>query len=458
MQAWRDGMPLDSTCRSISRSISTRSSPAWRRESRTGSPAASPSARRSASFRVLEAPLAGADVVELNPLNDPIRAHRGGGRQAGQGDRRPHAHGVPMIRSRLPCRLAPDCRPRPRRFPGRGPGGPAIDYAKLRDETAQRLSEYIRINTSNPPGNELATARWLADVLAKEGDPGDDPRHRGAGPRARQLLRPAPGHRGGKGDRPGAPHGRGAGHAPRTGPSIRSAGAIKDGYVWGRGALDMKGHGIIQLMALIALKRAGVPLTRDLVYVGNADEEIGGLGSRTFIERHPDLVKPIEYLLTEGADTRVEKGSALVRHRRRREADLVEEAGREGHDLARLGPAGRQPGGAPGARDRPDRGVPDAGAPHAGGGPLLQGAGTRRDRSGKGLALERRGGAEDPAGPGLAPELSPSATRCSGPPSPRRCCGARTKPTPSRRRRRSSSTSGCSPTRTPSPSGARSIV
>jgi acetylornithine deacetylase/succinyl-diaminopimelate desuccinylase-like protein len=70
----------------------------------------------------------------------------------------------------------------------------------------------------------------------------------------------------------------------------------------------MKGHGIIQLMALIAFKRAGVRLNRDLVYVGNADEEIGGLGSRTFVQRHPDLVKQIEYVLTEGADTRVEKG------------------------------------------------------------------------------------------------------------------------------------------------------
>jgi acetylornithine deacetylase/succinyl-diaminopimelate desuccinylase-like protein len=85
-------------------------------------------------------------------------------------------------------------------------------------------------------------------------------------------------------------------------------GEFRDGYVWGRGALDMKGHGIIQLMAMVALERAGVRLTRDLVYVGNADEEIGGLGSRTFLERHPDLVKRIEYVLTEGADTRVEKG------------------------------------------------------------------------------------------------------------------------------------------------------
>ena len=85
-------------------------------------------------------------------------------------------------------------------------------------------------------------------------------------------------------------------------------GEIRDGHVWGRGALYMKGHGIIQLMAFIALHRAGVRLSRDLVYVGNADEEIGGLGSRAFVERHPDLVKRIEYVLTEGADTRVEKG------------------------------------------------------------------------------------------------------------------------------------------------------
>ena len=60
-------------------------------------------------------------------------------------------------------------------------GRASIDYAKLRDETAQRLSEYIRINTSNPPGNELATARWLARRARQGGDPGEDPRHGGAG-------------------------------------------------------------------------------------------------------------------------------------------------------------------------------------------------------------------------------------------------------------------------------------
>jgi acetylornithine deacetylase/succinyl-diaminopimelate desuccinylase-like protein len=185
--------------------------------------------------------------------------------------------------------------------------GPAIDYSALREETAQRLSEYIRINTSNPPGNELATARWLAKQLAKEGIRGMilDTAELGAG-RANFYAR-LPGTGGGKGIAL-VHHMDVVTATPKDWSVDPFAGVIRDGHVWGRGALDMKGHGIIQLMAFIALKRARVPLTRDLVYVGNADEEIGGLGSRTFVQRHPDLVKQIEYVLTEGADTRVEKG------------------------------------------------------------------------------------------------------------------------------------------------------
>ena len=184
---------------------------------------------------------------------------------------------------------------------------PSIDYAKLRDETAQRLSEYLRINTSNPPGNELASARWLADVLAKEGIESRilDTAELGAG-RANFYAR-LPGSSGGRGIAL-VHHMDVVTATPKDWMVDPFGGEIRDGHVWGRGALDMKGHGIIQLMAFIALQRAGVRLTRDLVYVGNADEEIGGLGSRTFVQRHPDLVKRIEYVLTEGADTRVEKG------------------------------------------------------------------------------------------------------------------------------------------------------
>jgi acetylornithine deacetylase/succinyl-diaminopimelate desuccinylase-like protein len=183
----------------------------------------------------------------------------------------------------------------------------AIDYAKLREETAQRLSEYIRINTSNPPGNELAAARWLADVLAKESIRGMILDTTELGPGRANFYARLPGSPGGKAIAL-VHHMDVVTATPKDWMVDPFAGEIRDGHVWGRGALDMKGHGIIQLMALIALKRAGVRLTRDLVYVGNADEEIGGLGSRTFVERHPDLVSRIEYVLTEGADTRVEKG------------------------------------------------------------------------------------------------------------------------------------------------------
>jgi acetylornithine deacetylase/succinyl-diaminopimelate desuccinylase-like protein len=184
---------------------------------------------------------------------------------------------------------------------------PAFDYDQLRDETAQRLSEYLRINTSNPPGNELATARWLKEVLAREGIEGQilDTTEVGAG-RANFYARL-------KGTGPGKAialvHHMDVVPASREYWSVDPfAGLIKDGYVWGRGALDMKGHGIVQLMTFIAIKRAGIPLRRDLIYIANADEESGGLGSRTFISRHPELLKDVEYLLTESGGSRIENG------------------------------------------------------------------------------------------------------------------------------------------------------
>jgi acetylornithine deacetylase/succinyl-diaminopimelate desuccinylase-like protein len=184
---------------------------------------------------------------------------------------------------------------------------PVLDYDKLRNETAQRLSEYLRINSSNPPGNELATARWLKEVLAKEGIEGQilDTAELGSG-RANFYAR-LKGNGGGKAI--ALVHHMDVVPVSRQFWSVDPfAGLIKDGYVWGRGALDMKGHGIIQLMTVIAIKRAGIRLNRDLVFIGNADEEFAGLGSRTFVERHRDLLADVEYVLTEGGDVRVEKG------------------------------------------------------------------------------------------------------------------------------------------------------
>ena len=86
-------------------------------------------------------------------------------------------------------------------------------------------------------------------------------------------------------------------------------GEIRDGYVYGRGTLDMKGQGIAHLMAMIALKRSGVPLMRDIVFIANTNEETGGTGAEAFVKHHADLLRDVEYLFTEGGDNPVVNGA-----------------------------------------------------------------------------------------------------------------------------------------------------
>ncbi|MDQ2767538.1 MAG: M20/M25/M40 family metallo-hydrolase, partial [Gemmatimonadota bacterium] len=140
-----------------------------------------------------------------------------------------------------------------------------IDFPALREETVRAMSEYLRINTTNPPGNELATAKWLQAFLAKERIESVilDTAELGAG-RANLYARL-------KGD--GSQKAIALVHHMDVVPADSSmwsvppfSGAVKDGYVWGRGALDMKSEGIIHLMSMVALKRAGVHLTRDIVF------------------------------------------------------------------------------------------------------------------------------------------------------------------------------------------------
>jgi acetylornithine deacetylase/succinyl-diaminopimelate desuccinylase-like protein len=182
-----------------------------------------------------------------------------------------------------------------------------FNWPALQEEGSHLLSQYLQINSSNPPGNELLTARWLKETLAREGIEGQILDTIELGPGRANFYARLRGN--------GRKKAIALVHHMDVVPVTRDqwtvdpfAGEIRDGYVWGRGALDMKGHGIVQLMALIAIKRAGIVLDRDIVYIGNADEESDGLGAITFVQRHPDLLKDVEYLLTEGADTRVEQG------------------------------------------------------------------------------------------------------------------------------------------------------
>ena len=87
------------------------------------------------------------------------------------------------------------------------------------------------------------------------------------------------------------------------------AGTIRDGYVYGRGAIDCKGIALVQFMTLALLKRAGVPLKRDIIFLGTADEEAGGRdGAGWFVEQHFDLIAAAEFLLTEGGNIRMQNG------------------------------------------------------------------------------------------------------------------------------------------------------
>jgi acetylornithine deacetylase/succinyl-diaminopimelate desuccinylase-like protein len=159
------------------------------------------------------------------------------------------------------------------------------------------LQQYVRIDTTNPPGNELATARFLHSVLARDGIES-------------QLFESAPGRANLiarlKGQQPGKAvmlvHHMDVVPASADEWSVPPfAGTLKDGQVWGRGAIDNKGTGVVELMTLLLLQRLGTPPRRDLVLLAVADEESGGAyGARWLTERHPELFTDVEYILNEG--------------------------------------------------------------------------------------------------------------------------------------------------------------
>src|SRR5437867_9723735 len=156
------------------------------------------------------------------------------------------------------------------------------EWNALGDEATALLSQYLRINTTNPPGNEIAAARWLSQVLQRDGIEA-------------RIFEPAPG----KANLYARLAGDGSARpvillnhmdvvlaSPEYWSVDPFSGLIKDGYIWGRGALDMKGEAIAQLMTMLVLKRAHVPLKRDIIFLATADEEIGaGVGAAWISEQ-----------------------------------------------------------------------------------------------------------------------------------------------------------------------------
>src|SRR5436309_4793187 len=160
-----------------------------------------------------------------------------------------------------------------------------VERDPVEREAEENLVNYLRIDTSNPPGNETAGARFLQQLLIREGIDarlvGDDPKRQsvyarlasGSNEKALLLLHhidvvPAD-------------------TAHWTKPPF--GGVVASGYIWGRGALDIKSLGIAELMAFIDLKRRHLPLRRDGILLGVADEDAGGLrGCGELLEEHPE--------------------------------------------------------------------------------------------------------------------------------------------------------------------------
>jgi acetylornithine deacetylase/succinyl-diaminopimelate desuccinylase-like protein len=164
------------------------------------------------------------------------------------------------------------------------------------EQAPQRLAEYIRVDTTNPPGNETAGVEFLATLLEDAGVPYETAE---SAPGRDNLWARLEG-----GEEPALVllhHIDVVSADPRFWDVDPLAGEIREGYVWGRGALDMKGTAIAQLQAFLALHASGKRLNRDVLFVATADEEAGGhYGAGWLIEQRPEIFENAGYLLNEG--------------------------------------------------------------------------------------------------------------------------------------------------------------
>jgi acetylornithine deacetylase/succinyl-diaminopimelate desuccinylase-like protein len=165
----------------------------------------------------------------------------------------------------------------------------------MHDEALELFRALLRLDTTNPPGNERAAAELLADSLAKDGlEP--------------QLLDSAPGRTcvvtrlKGTGARPPlllTAHLDVVAAEPSRWKHPPFGAVIDDGWLYGRGAVDMKHMAAMSAMVLKVLAREGAKLSRDVIFAAVADEEAGcALGSQWLVAHHPELVRA-EYALGE---------------------------------------------------------------------------------------------------------------------------------------------------------------
>ncbi|MDQ6829001.1 MAG: M20/M25/M40 family metallo-hydrolase, partial [Gemmatimonadota bacterium] len=185
------------------------------------------------------------------------------------------------------------------------------DWNVVQQQSVQHLQQLIKLNTSNPPGNEMLVGKYLDSVLTAAGI-------------ETHLFTPAPG----RASFVARLKGNGAkqpvilmGHMDVVGVERDHwsvdpfAAVIKDGYLYGRGAIDDKGMLTANLQTMLLLKKLvldkGGVLTRDVIMVANSDEEAGGdFGMAWLIKNHPEMIKA-EFALNEGGRTRIVGGKPL---------------------------------------------------------------------------------------------------------------------------------------------------
>jgi acetylornithine deacetylase/succinyl-diaminopimelate desuccinylase-like protein len=180
----------------------------------------------------------------------------------------------------------------------------AVEISTLRQEVTELLQELIRVDTTNPPGNETPAAELLRDYLE---DSGVECELYAKIPERANLVARIPG----RGDGPKLlflSHTDVVLADPAEWAADPFGGELRDGEVWGRGALDMKGQVAAEAVAIASLAREGFEPSGDLIFAASADEEVGaGFGAQWLCETHPDAVR-CDFLVNEGSGDRVELG------------------------------------------------------------------------------------------------------------------------------------------------------
>jgi acetylornithine deacetylase/succinyl-diaminopimelate desuccinylase-like protein len=183
---------------------------------------------------------------------------------------------------------------------------PAERVQQYSDLAVEWMREYLRIDTTNPPGNEMRTATFFKKILDQEGI-------------ENQVFEYLPGranlwaripHTGTDSQRPiillnhmdvvtsDASHWK----VPPF------SAQIVNGAIYGRGAQDMKNEGMAQLVVMVMLKREKVQLNRDIILLAVSDEEAAGTGTDWFIANKRDLLENAEFLINEGGENLLEGG------------------------------------------------------------------------------------------------------------------------------------------------------